>query len=65
MSEIKIIVGTVLGGLAIISFGIGIAESTTKRTEGTNGCAYVSIASFNPPFMLGCELFKKRFNLEK
>jgi len=64
MSEIKIIVGVVVGLFLYLSFFVGIAETIVQRTEGKDGCAYVSIASYSPPFMLGCELFKKRFNLK-
>jgi len=62
--SIKVVVSLVVGTLFVLSFVVGMATSTNQRIGSKNGCPHVSIASFNPPYLLGCELFKKRFNLD-
>lgn len=59
---------TVLSGLAAwfaIGFLLGALTSGAERDHGREtGCVYKSIASFtNPGYIVGCELFRKRFEV--
>lgn len=50
-------------GLGFVTGGIVTAE---ERDKGGTGCVYKSIASVvSPGYIIGCELFRKRWNLGK
>lgn len=48
-----------IASICVISLVSGLIEATGRHH--TTGCTYDSIASYSPPRILVCELFRKRF----
>lgn len=50
----------------LIWFLIGASFAFYKRNENEKGCVYRSIGSFiNPGYLLGCEMFRERWEIGK
>lgn len=56
----------VIGIWIIFWLMFGCVMTAIERTKGQTGCVYSSLASItNIPYLLGCELFRDRFQLGK
>jgi hypothetical protein len=64
MSTRQILLSVTLGLLAT-GFLFGAATTASERDSGKEtGCVYKSVASIiNPGYILGCEFFRKRFEV--